>query len=81
MVIVPPLCTCEVRGAVRRDPLPRQLREDALRRIANRRNALRLERDVLRAKVENLAPEMSPLNPVAQSKAQVVDGLPAEVGD
>jgi hypothetical protein len=27
-VIVPPVCTCEVRGAVCRDPLPRRLRED-----------------------------------------------------
>jgi hypothetical protein len=81
MVNVPPVCTCEVRGAVRRDPRPRQLREGRRRRIANGRRALRRGRDVLRAKVEDLVTETSRLESVARSTAQVVDGLLAKVGD
>jgi hypothetical protein len=53
MVNVPPVRTCEVRGAPYRDPLPRKLREDGMRRIENDRVAQRQERDVLRARVED----------------------------
>jgi hypothetical protein len=79
VVFVPPVCTCEVRGAVRRGPIPRQVREDRLRRIENDRAALRQERDRLRVKVEDLVAGTNRLKSVARSKTQEVDDLRAEL--
>jgi hypothetical protein len=78
-VFVPPVCTCEVRGAVRRGPIPRQVREDRLRRIENDRAELRQERDRLRVNVEGLVAETNRLKSVARSKTQEVDVLRAEL--
>jgi hypothetical protein len=57
LVIMPPVCNWEARGAVRQGRLPRHLREDRLRRIEDGRDALRQERDVQRARVEDLEEE------------------------
>jgi hypothetical protein len=79
MVFVPPVRTCEVRGAVRPGPMPRQVRGDRLRRIENDRDALRQERDGLRVKVEDLVAETNRLKSVPRSKTQEVDDLRAEL--
>jgi hypothetical protein len=79
MVFVPPGCTCGVRGAVRRGPIPRQVREDRLRRIENDSAALRQERDRLRMNVEDLVAETNRLESVARSKTKEVDDLRAEL--
>jgi hypothetical protein len=54
MVSMASVCTYEVRSAVGRDPMPRQLREGRSRGMEDGRDALRQERDGLRAKVEDL---------------------------
>jgi hypothetical protein len=78
-VFVPPVCTWEERGAVRRGPIPRQVREDRLRRVENGRAALRQERDRLRVNVQDLVAETNGLKSVARSKTQEVDDLRAEL--
>jgi hypothetical protein len=73
-------CVCEVSGtAGRRDPLPRHLREDRLKRIEKGRDTLGQEQDILLAHVEALVAETNGLEYVERSKTLEVEDLRADV--